>query len=89
MRGAITAAVWLVTFLDRRSTVVRAGENRGKTLVNRRVVMAAEPVGEWNGTARTFDVPVTLADGEGCAVIVQSRAPGPVLGAAVCPKTGS
>lgn len=80
------AAVWLARFQRAHVTRVKAGENKGKTLTNHHVVTAVERISTWSGSAMTATVPgVSLGHGEGCAVIVQSEAQGPILGAAECP----
>ena len=81
------SAVWLVRFIARSLTQVRAGENKGKDLVNHHVVTELRPIGRWNGRGTTLSVPdFALARGEGCAVLVQDRRQGPVIGAALCPE---
>lgn len=80
------AAVWLARFERAYVTRVKAGENKGKTLTNHHVVTGLERIATWSGSAMTAMVPgVSLDPGEGCAVIVQSDAQGPILGAAECP----
>ena len=80
------AAVWLARFKRADVTRVQAGENEGKTLTNHHVVTGMERIGMWSGVATTATVQgVALAPGEGCAVLVQNEAQGPILGAAACP----
>jgi hypothetical protein len=84
------ADVWLVTFDRKKTTAIPRGENAGKTLDNHHIVKRVERVGDWMGSAATIKADVSLADGEGCAVLVQSLhhdTPGPVLGASYCPGT--
>ena len=80
-------AVWLAQYRERETTRVRGGENHGKTLTNSHVVTRLERIGEWSGGEATLSAPVTLAPGDGCAVIVQGADQGPIVGAAACPKT--
>ncbi len=81
----VPAAVWLARFERAHVTRVKAGENKGKTLTNHHVVTRMERIGTWSGSAMTATVPgVSLAAGEGCAVLVQNEAQGPILGAAAC-----
>lgn len=83
---AAPSEVWLVRFIGRSLTKVRAGENKGKDLVNHNVVTELRHVGSWNGSGTTLSVPkFALARGEGCAVLVQDRRQSPVIGAALCP----
>lgn len=85
-----SAAIWLVRFERQRTTEIRAGENKGKMLVNHHTVQAVRRIGDWDGDATTVSLPdFSLAPGEGCAVLVQGSAPGPVLGAALCPAGGA
>lgn len=80
------AEVWLVRFKKRHETEVLGGENNGKILVNAHAVLAIRSLGDWTGTAAEFPVPDPgLAEGEGCAVLVQADTGEPVLGAAYCP----
>jgi len=87
--GAAFAApvdVWMVRLLRERETVVRAGENKGKTLVSRNIVTEIRHIGVWRGHDASFRVPgFSLGDREGCAVLVQDARQGPVLGAGACP----
>lgn len=85
--NAAPSAVWLVRFIGRSLTKVRAGENKGKDLVNHHVVTELRQVGRWDGREATLSIPdLALARGEGCAVLVQDRRQGPVIGAALCPE---
>jgi len=82
-----SAAVWLARFERAHVTQVKAGENKGKTLTNHHVVIGMEQIGTWSGSAMTIALPGGQpATGEGCAVLVQSEAQGPILGAAECPE---
>lgn len=82
--------VWLVRFVRKRLTEVRAGENKGKDLVNHNVVTEMRRIGRWEGTPGAIAVPdFSLGEGEGCAVLVQDRRQGPVIGAALCPDRTS
>lgn len=78
------ATLWLAVFDKAKTTVVRAGENQGKTLTNHHIVSALRPLGPVTGASMTIADP-GLAPGQGCAVIVQSATLRPVLGAAYCP----
>lgn len=89
VEGPVTApaVLWLARFERTRVTRVKAGENKGKTLANHHVVTGMERIGAWPGSPMTITVPsVPLSAGEGCAVIVQNDAQGPILGAAECPS---
>ncbi|MDH3637679.1 MAG: DUF1223 domain-containing protein [Gammaproteobacteria bacterium] len=79
------AGIWLVRFDREHKTSVNAGENQGKTLLSKNVVRELRQVGEWRGMEVSISVEVMLNPDQGCAVLVQSAAPGPVLGAGRCP----
>ncbi|MFP6736105.1 MAG: DUF1223 domain-containing protein [Rhodospirillales bacterium] len=80
------ATVWLVRFTKAVTTRIRAGENRGKTLTNHNIVTEVKRIAQWRGQALSVAVKdFTLKPGEGCAILVQDNAAGPILGAAHCP----
>ena len=86
------AEVVLVRFKRREETKIRAGENRGKVLVNHHIVTGFTKLGPLvlDADPLVFDTDPDPSDG-GCAVLVQARAgglPGPILGAALCPGPG-
>lgn len=84
------ADVWLVTFIRENTTEVARGENHGKTLTSHNIVRRVQHVGEWRGDAATFDLSASelaLEPGQGCAILVQTDRPGPVLGASYCPDS--
>ncbi len=84
------AEVWLVRFILARTTQVRAGENNGKSLTNHHVVTELRRIGQWSGGPARVELPeVNLGPGEGCAILVQDGRPGPILGAATCPRPSS
>ncbi|MDH3693184.1 MAG: DUF1223 domain-containing protein [Gammaproteobacteria bacterium] len=85
-----SAKVWLVVFDQEKTTDIPRGENAGKTLDNHHIVKSMQSVGDWKGAATTIQTNITLAEGEGCAVLIQSLSydtPGPIMGASYCPKT--
>jgi hypothetical protein len=75
-----TGKVWLVRFVQKRTTHVGAGENASRTLEDTNGVETLAPLGNWQGTDATFAVEPPAA-GEGIAVLVQA-ADGRMLGAA-------
>ncbi len=88
-----SAEVWLCPITGKAQVAVGRGENRGHTLAYYNVVRRWVKLGEWNGQAETFSVPVaslpdaefSLQDIDRVSVIVQSGAaakPGLMLGAA-------
>ncbi len=78
------AEIVLIRFDEKKETVVTHGENAGKTLINYNVVRIMRPVADWNGEAVDIVqrlVELDSAGGDFCAVIVQERAQGRILGA--------
>ena len=78
------AEIILIRFDEKKETVVTRGENSGKKLVNYNVVRVMRPVADWNGEA--VDMVQRLVDldapgGDFCAVIIQERAQGRIIGA--------
>ena len=85
------AAVWVVLFDRARTTRIKRGENKGRELTAFNVVRSIRRLATWEGAEMTIpiDVPDDPMDGrDGCVVIVQSEAMGPILGAAYVPLTG-
>lgn len=79
-------SVWLLRYIKSQETRVRSGENKGKALLSHNIVTEVQKVGVWSGRAGEISVDgFSLADGEGCAVLVQDNRQGPILGAAPCP----
>ena len=76
--------VTLIPYLAHAVTVVRAGENAGRTLIESHVVLGQRALGAWGG--RSFDERVALTDipaaATHVAVLVQRSGPGAFLGAA-------
>ncbi len=88
-----SAQVWLCPITGRAQVAIERGENRGHTLTYTNVVRRWVKLGEWNGNAETFSVPLanlpdagfSVQDIDRVAVIVQSGVaakPGLMLGAA-------
>ncbi len=79
--------IWLVRYDKVYRTDVKAGENKGKALTNYNIVRSLQRLGDWRGSTQVIEVPdLALGAGQSCAVIVQSEAQGPMLGAAACPE---
>ncbi len=79
------AEIILLRYDEKTETLVTQGENAGKTLLNYNVVRVMRPIADWNGEA--IDMVQRLAEldspgGDFCAVIIQERAQGRILGAA-------
>jgi hypothetical protein len=91
--GHHSGEVWLCPITSKATVAVGRGENNGHTLTYSNVVRRWVKLGDWNGKAATFSVPVadlpdadySLHDVDQLAVIVQSGVvaqPGLMLGAA-------
>lgn len=79
------AEIILIRFDEKTETLVTNGENTGKKLLNYNVVRIMRPVADWNGEA--VDMVQRLAEldspgGDFCAVLIQERAQGRIIGAA-------
>jgi hypothetical protein len=85
--GAATAPkagadVWLVRYDPAlREVKVRAGENKGKTVLQRNVVRELVRLGRWSGKARTYDAPPAREPGLNTVVLVQGAHGGRILSA--------
>lgn len=80
-----SADVYFIAFEGEKTQVISRGENAGKTLTYYNVVRDFSHVGSWGGEARQFDIEAAAAmpaGADGCAVIVQERASGAIIGAA-------
>jgi len=78
------ADVWLVRYDPRAVEVeVRAGDNRGETIIQRNVVHRIERLGVWRGRPQAYRLPAARDDGLRAAVIVQHPRGGRVIGVAV------
>lgn len=80
-----SAAVWLMIFDRKQVTNVATGENHGKKLINHNIVREMRHIGDWHGQPTAISVDdIALADNQGCAILVQSKDQGPILGATLC-----
>ena len=78
------AEVWLIRYDPRSVEVtVRAGDNRGETVVQKNVVRQMQRLGVWRGTPRAVRLPTPIEDGLKTAVVVQGPRGGRVLGLAL------
>jgi hypothetical protein len=87
--GAATPAeIWLCPLTKSVPVLIGRGENKDRTITYTNVVRRWVKLGDWNGKAQTFNVPLTDMQTEGAdavAVLVQSGAassPKMMLGAA-------
>lgn len=80
------ANIYQLTLLPHQTTPVPRGENRGAILSSRNVVLAAQKIGIYHGTA--MSVPIDRPDkSHTCAILIQEKRGaqlGPVIGASYC-----
>ena len=79
------AVVWLFRYDSANTVAIERGENVGKSLTYHNVVREIRELAQWRGDAMT--IPLALDDltaggRDGCAVVVQRRGTGPIIGAA-------
>ena len=80
------ALVWLAVFDKEQVTEVTHGENHGKTMRNHHVVRELTPIADWRsgGGTTSVEVPALSNANTGCAIFVQDRNNGKILGATYC-----
>ena len=89
--GNERAEVWLCPIMKSKTVDVTRGENKGHTFTYHNVVRRWIKLGDWNGAAATWVVPVKDFQTDGVdevAVLVQAGSaavPGPMLAAAMTP----
>jgi hypothetical protein len=79
------AQVLVMRVMRSRTVSIGRGENSGQSLTYTNVVRAMDKIGDWDGAAKSFDLPELKADGEGYVVLVQQGTPdrpGVILAAA-------
>jgi hypothetical protein len=77
------AQVWLVRYDPRRQeVVVKDGDNRGQTVVERNIVAQIEPLGAWKGRPVLFKLPPAPAEGLATVVLLQGADGGRILASA-------
>ena len=87
--GQGEANLVLIQFDNKESVNVKAGENSGRTIINRYAVTDMHTVGMWSGKAMQVDLPLNEylpEKGKGCAILLQrvrDDAPGEIIGAAL------
>jgi len=79
------ADILFVRLLKEHTTDVKGGENKGRKLAGKHIVLDAKILGQTGGDAKQLNLP-SVGSGETCAVLVQTLGGkvGPVLGAAKC-----
>jgi hypothetical protein len=84
--SARMANVSLVALDSAASVNVRNGENSGRTLHYRNVVLDEQTIGSWTGGAQNFRVPADMLRVNGAdryALLVQRPGAGPIVAAAM------
>jgi hypothetical protein len=84
---AAAGEVWLCALGTAVPVAIGRGENSGHTITYHNVVRRWVKLGDWNGTARSFSVPIAdIESADAAAVILQAGTadrPGAMLGAAL------
>lgn len=81
--GRAGAEVWLIRYDPREvEVVIKTGDNRGETLVQRNVVRHIERLGTWRGRPKAYRVPEAQDEGLNTVVVVQASEGGRVIGVA-------
>jgi hypothetical protein len=81
--------VWLCSLSKAVPVLIDRGENRGHTITYHNVVRHWAKLGDWDGAARAWTMPVSAIESDGVdavAVVVQAgtaQSPGSILGAAM------
>jgi hypothetical protein len=77
------AEVWLIRYDPRAVEVaVKAGDNRGQTVVQKNVVREIRRLGSWRGRPQAYRLPAAADAGLKTVVIVQAPRGGRILGVA-------
>jgi len=80
---ARAADVWLIRYDPKaREVKVKAGDNRGKTVIVTNAVRELARLGSWRGKRVAFDLPDPTADGLKTVIVIQAPHGGPVVVAA-------
>lgn len=75
--------VWLIRYDPRAVEVaVKAGDNRGETVVQKNLVREIRRLGSWRGKPQAYRLPAASDDGLKTVVVVQAPRGGRVLGLA-------
>lgn len=85
-RVAGSADVWMIRYDPRAVEVsIKAGDNRGETVVQRNVVRQIARLGVWRGAPKAYRLPAATDEGLKTLVVVQTPRGGRVLGLAQGP----
>jgi hypothetical protein len=80
------ATIWLFHLRNAVTVNIGSGENEGRTMTYRNVVADLRPVGHWDGSSVSLDLPKSQMSGlphDALAVVVQQGGYGRVVGASV------
>ena len=76
------ADLWLIRYLPGEQTVqVKAGENKGKTVIQTNVARELQKLGRWRGGAQTFSLPPGGDSNLKSLILIQRPRGGDILGA--------
>jgi hypothetical protein len=87
--GPTWGTVWIVLFDTEEAVEIGRGDNAGRTVSYRNIVMDMHRLAMWRGEAMSFELPfaeMEQARADGAAIIVQQERnglPGPIVGAAM------
>jgi hypothetical protein len=77
------AEVWMVRYDPReQDVVVKSGDNRGQTIVQKNVVREIRRLGAWKGSPTRYRLPPATEDGLRTVILVQAAHGGRILGVA-------
>lgn len=79
------AEVMLVDLISFASNEILGGENRGSTASSRNIAISNDTLGAWTGSPETYRAR-KMDEDHSCAVIVQEKGTGRILGASYCPS---
>ncbi|HEY5226330.1 MAG TPA: DUF1223 domain-containing protein [Methylovirgula sp.] len=84
----VSAGVYIVRVVKSKTVLIGRGENSGRSVTYTNVVRAFQKIGDWDGTARTYQLMELKGYDEGYVVFLQKGSqamPGVILAAAKSP----
>jgi hypothetical protein len=81
--GGDAYEVVLVGYDERRETLIKRGENAGKTLANHHIVRAVTPLGAWQGGRLRIPVSASALGWDASVILLQRAGQGPIAAAEV------
>lgn len=82
---AADAETVFIKLLKEEATDIQGGENKGRSTQSRNVAVDTMLLGEWTGPTRLYSAPMLPSSDYTCAVLVQEKSKGRILGASYCP----